>query len=380
MSFTGLHAAGIAAQPSCDGPRHLAPRPHRRLTRGGLATVPIVLVSSIAISLNLVTPAQAAQPVKRVDKVKSGTAEALGTLRATVRPQSHTAPARTAVTTAAAPRTYTVVNGDTVTAIASRFGLSTAGVLALNGLSWKSLIFAGQTLVLTETAAAPAPAPVASSIAKYTVVSGDTISHIAAAHGLSVQAVLSANGLSRSSLIFPGQSITLPTATAAAAIVPVSARVAAPVPAPVPAPAPVAPAGITPLTAEMRGNAAIIVSVGRRIGVGDYGLIIALAAAMQESGLRNLDHGDRDSLGLFQQRSSTGWGTPAQIMDPVQASLAFFGGPGNPNAGRTRGLLDIPGWPSMTVTQAAQAVQISAYPNAYAAWEASARVWLTQLG
>jgi LysM repeat protein len=377
MSFTGLHAAGIAAQPSCDGPRHLAPRPHRRLTRSSLATVPVVLVSSIAISLNLVTPAQAAQPVRRVDKVKSGTAEALGTLRATVRPQSHTAPTRLAVTTAAAPRTYTVANGDTVTAIASRFGLSTAGVLALNGLSWKSLIFPGQTLVLTETAAAPAPAPVASSIAKYTVVSGDTISHIAAAHGLSVRAVLSANGLSSSSLIFPGQSITLPTAVAAA-MVPVSATVAAP--APVPAPAPVAPAGITPLTAEMRNNAAIIVSVGRRIGVSDYGLIIALAAAMQESGLRNLDHGDRDSLGLFQQRSSTGWGTPQQIMDPVQASLAFFGGPSNPNAGRTRGLLDIPGWTSMTVTQAAQAVQISAYPNAYAAWEASARVWLTQLG
>jgi LysM repeat protein len=375
MSFTGLHAAGIAAQPSCDGPRHLAPRPHRRLTRSSLATVPVVLVSSIAISLNLVTPAQAAQPVRRVDKVKSGTAEALGTLRATVRPQSHTAPTRLAVTTAAAPRTYTVVNGDTVTAIASRFGLSTAGVLALNGLSWKSLIFPGQTLVLTETAAAPAPAPVASSIAKYTVVSGDTISHIAAAHGLSVRAVLSANGLSSSSLIFPGQSITLPTAVAAA-MVPVSATVAAPAPVP----APVAPAGITPLTAEMRNNAAIIVSVGRRIGVSDYGLIIALAAAMQESGLRNLDHGDRDSLGLFQQRSSTGWGTPQQIMDPVQASLAFFGGPSNPNAGRTRGLLDIPGWTSMTVTQAAQAVQISAYPNAYAAWEASARVWLTQLG
>jgi hypothetical protein len=67
-------------------------------------------------------------------------------------------------------------------------------------------------------------------------------------------------------------------------------------------------------------------------------------------------------------------------MDPVQASLAFFGGPSNPNAGRTRGLLDIPGWTSMTVTQAAQAVQMSAHPNAYAAWEASARAWLPQLG
>ncbi|MDQ1587343.1 MAG: hypothetical protein QOJ77_508 [Microbacteriaceae bacterium] len=371
MSFADLNADSVATRSTFDGPRHLARRPHRRFVRGSLATVPIVLVSSIAMSLNLVSPAQAAQPVKRVDRVKSGTAETLGTLR----PQTVTA--RSTVAAAAAPRIYTVVNGDTVTGIAGRFGLSTAGVLALNGLSWKSLIFAGQTLVLTETAVAtPAPAPVASSISKYTVVTGDTISHIAAAHGLSVQAVLSANGLSRSSLIFPGQAITLPTAVPA--MVPVSARVAAPTPAPTPTPA--STAGITTLTAEMRSNAALIVSVGRRAGASDYGLIIALAAAMQESGLRNLNYGDRDSLGLFQQRPSAGWGTPQQIMDPVQASLAFFGGPSNPNAGRTRGLLDIPGWTSMTVTQAAQAVQMSAHPNAYAAWEASARAWLPQLG
>jgi hypothetical protein len=107
--------------------------------------------------------------------------------------------------------------------------------------------------------------------------------------------------------------------------------------------------------------------------------VIALAAAMQESGLRNLDYGDRDSLGLFQQRPSTGWGTPAQVTDPVYASKLFFGGPSNPNKGKTRGLLDIKGWQSMTVTQAAQAVQISAYPDAYAKWETSARAWLAEL-
>ena len=96
--------------------------------------------------------------------------------------------------------------------------------------------------------------------------------------------------------------------------------------------------------------------------------------------MRNVRYGDRDSLGLFQQRPSTGWGTPDQILDPRFAATAFYGGPHNPNAGRTRGLLDIPGWTSMTVTQAAQAVQISAYPDAYAKWEASARAWLAQLG
>ena len=107
--------------------------------------------------------------------------------------------------------------------------------------------------------------------------------------------------------------------------------------------------------------------------------MIALAAAAQESTLRNLNYGDRDSLGLFQQRPSTGWGTPAQVTDPTYASRLFFGGPSNPNRGVTRGLLDIPGWQSMTVTRAAQAVQLSAYPTAYAKWETSARAWLAQL-
>ncbi|MCW5944376.1 MAG: peptidoglycan-binding protein, partial [Cryobacterium sp.] len=138
--------------------------------------------------------------------------------------------------------------------------------------------------------------------------------------------------------------------------------------------------GVYILTAEMEANARTIIQVGRSLGVSDYGLIIALAAAAQESTLRNLNYGDLDSVGLFQQRPSTGWGTPAQLTDPVYASRLFFGGPSNPNKGKTRGLLDISGWQNMTVTQAAQAVQISAFPNAYAKWEASARAWLSQLG
>jgi hypothetical protein len=144
----------------------------------------------------------------------------------------------------------------------------------------------------------------------------------------------------------------------------------------------VAPAGgsmTVALTSEMAANAKTIIKVGKSLGVNDYALVIALAATMQESTLRNLNYGDRDSLGLFQQRPSTGWGTPAQVTDPTYAARLFFGGPSNPNAGITRGLLEIPGWQSMTVTQAAQAVQQSAYPDAYAKWEASARVWLDQL-
>ena len=129
------------------------------------------------------------------------------------------------------------------------------------------------------------------------------------------------------------------------------------------------------MSAEMRQNAAIIVRVGRELGVPEYGIVIALATAMQESSLRNISWGDRDSVGLFQQRPSSGWGTVAQIMDPAHAAKLFYVG----RSGYTRGLLDIPGWQSMTLTRAAQAVQISAYPDAYAKWEASAWAWYYEL-
>jgi len=109
--------------------------------------------------------------------------------------------------------------------------------------------------------------------------------------------------------------------------------------------------------------------------VPDYGIVIALATAMQESSMRNLSWGDRDSVGLFQQRPSTGWGTAAELQNPAHAARLFYVG----REGYTRGLLDIRGWQSMTVTQAAQAVQISAYPDHYAKWEASAWAWLYEL-
>ena len=108
--------------------------------------------------------------------------------------------------------------------------------------------------------------------------------------------------------------------------------------------------------------------------------LVALAAAAQESSLRNIHHGDRDSLGLFQQRPSTGWGTPAELTDAAHATRLFFGGRTNPNVGKTRGLLDVAGWASMSLTDAAQAVQLSAHPTAYAKWEGPARTWLSTLG
>jgi hypothetical protein len=110
-------------------------------------------------------------------------------------------------------------------------------------------------------------------------------------------------------------------------------------------------------------NATTIAAVGKRVGLPDHAVTIALAAAFQESGLHNLPHGDRDSLGLFQQRPSQGWGTPSQIMDPSYAAAAFY-----------QRLAAVSGWQSASVTSAAQQVQHSAAPDAYAQWEAEARV------
>ncbi|MBN9631604.1 MAG: LysM peptidoglycan-binding domain-containing protein [Actinobacteria bacterium] len=365
-------------------------RPHGR-TGGLLGTVPIAVAGSIAVTLNLLSPAHAAADGERERAPEKSDATGpqktagVDTIRGSFAKGAETAsPADT--DTAAAPATYRVQTGDTVSAIAARFGLSTAAVLALNGLSWKSLIFPGQVLALGGASApvsAPAPAPApAPSATSYTVVRGDTISGIAARFGLRTAVVLSANGLSSSSIIYPGQRIAIPGVAAASVDTPRAVVAPAPVvTAPAPAPAPtVQPGQVVPLTDEMRANAALIVRIGQREGVPAQGIVVALAAAAQESGLRNVRYGDRDSLGLFQQRPSTGWGTPDEVLDPTRATLAFYGGPNNPNKGRTRGLLDIPNWSAMSVTQAAQAVQISAFPDAYAKWETSARAWLAQLG
>jgi murein DD-endopeptidase MepM/ murein hydrolase activator NlpD len=113
---------------------------------------------------------------------------------------------------------------------------------------------------------------------------------------------------------------------------------------------------------EQMTNATTIVTVGAGMQVPSYGWVIAIATALQESDLRNIDYGDRDSLGLFQQRPSQGWGTPAQIMDPNYAAAAFY-----------RTLLSIPGWQRLPLTVAAQRVQVSAFPDAYSAHETEAR-------
>ncbi|MFT4211069.1 MAG: LysM peptidoglycan-binding domain-containing protein, partial [Microbacterium sp.] len=268
-------------------------------------------------------------------------------------PASLPAAPRTAETP---PATYTVVAGDTVSDIAARFGLRTQDVLTANGLGWSSIIQPGQVLALTatDTVAQAATAVSAASVtASHTVVAGDTVSAIAAAGGTTVAAVLAANGLSWDSIIYPGQVLAVPTSDGTAAL---------------------------GLDAEQIANARIIIAVGRELGVPDRGIQIALGTAMQESWLRNLGWGDRDSLGLFQQRPSAGWGTAEQVTDPERAARAFYGGPSDPNGTLTRGLLDVPGWETMSFADAAQAVQVSAYPDRYAQWEGPASTWLSVLG
>lgn len=116
--------------------------------------------------------------------------------------------------------------------------------------------------------------------------------------------------------------------------------------------------------AQMR-NAAIIINVGVKLSVPPRGWVIAVATAMQESALSNLPYlgakNDHDSIGLFQQRPSKGWGTPAQVQDPAYASRKFY-----------LKLLTVKGWEKMALTDAAQRVQVSAFPDAYAKHEAIA--------
>ncbi|MFB9775000.1 peptidoglycan-binding protein [Brevibacterium otitidis] len=136
-------------------------------------------------------------------------------------------------------------------------------------------------------------------------------------------------------------------------------------------------ASIDQLDQEQIDNARTIIGVGRGGQISDQGIVIALMTAMQESTMYNLDYGDRDSLGLFQQRPSMGWGTEAQIQDPVYASKSFYGI--NPE-GSNPGLIQVEGWENMAPTEAAQAVQRSAYPDAYAKWEPLARELLAAHG
>lgn len=122
------------------------------------------------------------------------------------------------------------------------------------------------------------------------------------------------------------------------------------------------------LTDVQARNASLISAIAVRRGMPAHAATIALAAALQESKLYNLRGGDRDSLGLFQQRHSQGWGTRQQILNPVYATNAFYDA-----------LVRVPGYDTLPVTVAAQRVQRSGYPSAYAVYEQDARALASAL-
>ncbi len=331
---------------------------------------------------------------------------------------------------------HSVAEGETVSSIAARHGVRTADVLAWNDLGWRSIIRPGDVLRLGAPARdEPERAHASPKSASHTVATGDTLWSIATRHGVSVAALANANALGASTVIRPGQTLAVP---ARADVRPAAGKTAAP-PAPagaasvhevaagqtlwsiadrngvslarllsengldlgsiiypgqklrIPAPAAPAAATSTAITTEAQAarvvlddeqiaNVRTIIAVGRDRGVSRDGIAVALGTAMVESWIRNLDWGDRDSLGLFQQRPSAGWGDERQIRDTRRATAAFFGGPRDPNGDRTRGLLDVPGWEAMSFTDAAQAVQISAHPDRYGAWEEQAYRWVDLYG
>jgi len=330
----------------------------------------------------------------------------------------------TSVPRSATAPTHTVAPGETVTAVAARHALRTADVLAWNGLGWSSLIRPGDVLRLSPPAATPAPAPAPAPAARtHTVGAGQTLWSIARQHGVTVADLRAANGLG-TDIIHPGQPLTLPgggpapapavpaadttpaatvthTVSAGDTLWSIAKGAGIPLPqllavngltetsiiypgqelalaAPPLAATPAASTGqlSAVLDAEQIGNAQLIIRMGRERGVSDRGIAVALATSMVESWMRNLDWGDRDSLGLFQQRPSMGWGTEAEVRDPARAVAAFYGGPKDPNGPATRGLLDIPGWEGLGFAEAAQAVQISAFPDRYGQWETAAYEWL----
>ena len=224
---------------------------------------------------------------------------------------------------------------------------------------------------LTGNHPAEAPSPQAGSVALAAVPPAPSELARVAAHA------------DRSAAVVPR---TLPTEAGGAAPpapeAPAPEQAAAPQPEPAPKPAPkpeqakpAAPAKkdlhprpipggqqrFKPSKEQLR-NAKAIVDTGKKLKLPPRAWVIAVATATQESTLRNLGHlgarNDHDSQGLFQQRPSSGWGSPKQITDPEYASTAFY-----------KALMRVDGWEKMPLTRAAQKVQVSAYPNHYAKWE-----------
>ena len=132
-----------------------------------------------------------------------------------------------------------------------------------------------------------------------------------------------------------------------------------------PPPGCVATAGTVDLSLDFdqAADAATVAAEALRLRLPDQAVTVAFTAALQESGLHDLDYGDRDSVGIFQQRPSQGWGPRTSLLDPAYASTAFY-----------RRLVQVAGWQKLDAGAAAQAVQRSATPTAYSQWEPQAQL------
>ncbi len=127
-----------------------------------------------------------------------------------------------------------------------------------------------------------------------------------------------------------------------------------------------------PISGTQLANATTIVKQAYAKKMGVRSAVIAVATSMQESTLNNINYGTSDSVGLFQQRPSCGWGTVQQIMDPAYAADAFLTALHQHQAGD-------PGWATQPLWANAQAVQASGFPLAYAKWETQASHLVKQI-
>ena len=397
--------------------------------------MPVALAGSLAVLMSA-APANAAEPARSPDAAGPRILASLDGSTAAVRAPS---PASVRIPRTEAPDTYDVQAGDTVSAIAARHGLRTTDVLAINGLTWRrpsstrvsrsawrplppprhrphrprrpprppppqrrtpsprrhrqlasprstasadhggarrqrpGLVLdhlPGQTIAIpgasAAPAASPAPAPPAAAPAAggtYVVAAGDTISAIAQMHGVSTRAVLDANGLTASSIIYPGQSIVVP---AAATLV----RLGEHEPGRFDRPRRRAERerrrhhpgrsrtrGLRPRHRDRAGHRdAGILAAQSRLG---RPRLARLVPAAPEHGMGNAGAGSRLRCAPHARLLRRAVG-PERIA--------------------TRGLLDIAGWEDMSFADAAQAVQISAYPERYAQWEQPAYAWLAAHG
>jgi hypothetical protein len=245
-------------------------------------------------------------------------------LRSTTRTPSPPRPGRTAALVALAGTALAIVGAGTANAATSSPVTSQAAIVAHHAATHHTAAQSSDSRQIV-TAAAPAQRKAAQPAAHQALTSWGEIAHAVAG---------------QSSGPLPASERLLPTSVSG-------------------------PQSFMQLSPSQQANATTIVKQALAMHMGLRSAVIAVATAMQESQLINIDYGTYDSLGLFQQQPDCGWGTAAQVTDPVYASDAFL-------SALHKYQESNPGWATQPLWQAAQGVQQSGYPYAYAKWETQA--------